>query len=190
MIENGWIFDRRVHLRSGNERIRLIQNIKFFITQTFLTIPLMMKLYIRKCLGNKNLSICVDRILSVWSETHSSVKCSNILKRFSEKLKPSRVSVLDGIWALPGPFKIGAYCTTDIMGRSKTSSRAFWYMYPKEILREDLFANLTCWCCNTCGWTLDVVLFCLDLLSLFWFLLSAPPSSTLWLWRVSLASVQ
>ena len=38
----------------------------------------MMKLYIRNIWVIKFLSICIDLILSLWSETHSSVKNSNI----------------------------------------------------------------------------------------------------------------
>ena len=46
----------------------------------FLTILLMTKLYIRNAWVIKFLSICVDLMLSLWSETHLSVKNSNILK--------------------------------------------------------------------------------------------------------------
>ena len=71
-----------------SERIRSMQIDKNFITQTFriynfiisrtvrniLTVLLMMKLYIRNVWVIKFLSICIDLILSLWSETHSSVK--------------------------------------------------------------------------------------------------------------------
>ena len=70
-----------------SERIRSIQIDKNFITQTFrlvynfiisrtefLTVLLMMKLYIRNVWVIKFLSIWIDLILSLWSETHSSVK--------------------------------------------------------------------------------------------------------------------
>ena len=91
MIENCWIF---FFLTDGcvsdhSERIRSIQIDKNFITQTFrinnfiirrtvrntvLTVLLMMKLYVRNVWLIKFLSIWIDLILSLWSETHSSVK--------------------------------------------------------------------------------------------------------------------
>ena len=88
-----------------NGRIRSIQIDKNFFTQTFrkynfiisrtvrnltvllmnltvllfVTVLLMMKLYIRNVWVKEIWSICINLILSLWSETHSSVKNSNII---------------------------------------------------------------------------------------------------------------
>ena len=99
MIENVWIFDRRVRLRSqwldkiDTNRQELyypdVLNVQRH-HQQFLTVPLMMKFYLRNVWVIKFLSICIVLILSLWSETHSLVKNSNTLSKAKKKKKKKK----------------------------------------------------------------------------------------------------
>ena len=71
MIENVWIFDRRVRLRSQWEE-------QIDTNRQVLQKPRRFECTNIRNVWVKNLSICINLILSLWSETHLSVKNSNI----------------------------------------------------------------------------------------------------------------
>ena len=63
-----------------------------------LTVLLMMKLYVRNVWVIKNLSICIDLILSVLSEMHSSVKIQTV-----SILRVQNKNLLENFFCLVGP---------------------------------------------------------------------------------------